>query len=223
MTKSKAWDWKEGISPIWLSPSEESFFIAGQWKEKGYTQLLDFGCGLGRHAIFFAKHGFDVSAFDLSEEGVAYLKKWAGEEGLDIKTTVSDMLDLPYGENSFDCIFAYHVISHTDTDGFKKILSEIRRVLRPGGEIYLTLCSKETWSYCEAGYPEIDENTVIKTEEGPENGIPHFYVSLDDILRLFEDFEIERIRHTDDCYFAGRKQNSKHYFILAKGKENAYA
>lgn len=67
-----------------------------------------------------------------------------------------------------------------------------------------------------AGYPKIDENTVVKIDEGSENGIPHFYVTLDDILTLFENFEIVRIRHTDDCYVGGKRQNSKHYFILAK-------
>lgn len=69
----------------------------------------------------------------------------------------------------------------------------------------MTLCSKETWSYKDAGYPKLDENTVIKTADGPEKDIPNFY--------------IEKIRHTDDCYYADRRQNSKHYFILAKLKE----
>ncbi len=113
-------------------------------------------------------------------------------------------------------LYFYHVVSHTDTKGMRKILEEINRVLKPGGEVYLMLCSKETWSFKGAGYPKLDENTVVKTEEGSEKGVPHFYVDLDDILELFHNFEIERIRHTDDCYFNGQKQNSKHYFILAK-------
>jgi len=218
MAISKAWNWKEKTSPIWLKPSEESYYVANRWKENGYKDVLDFGCGLGRHSIYFAKQGFNVFAFDLSQEGINHLDKWAKEESLTIQMTVADMLSLPYEENAFDCIFALHVISHTDTLGMKKILSEISRILKPNGEIYLTLCSKDTWSFKDAGYPKVDVNTVIKTEEGPEKGIPHFYVTLQDILKLFEDFEIERIRHTDDCYFEGREQNSKHYFILAKSK-----
>lgn len=107
------------------------------------------------------------------------------------------------------------VISHTDSAGIKKILNEISRVLKIGDEIFITLCSKETWSFKDAGYPRLDENTVIKTAEGPEKGIPHFYVSLDDAIDLLANYNIERIRHTDDCYFSGKKQNSKHYFITA--------
>jgi ubiquinone/menaquinone biosynthesis C-methylase UbiE len=216
MVDSKAWNWKEETSLIWLKPSEESYFIANHWIEKGYKNILDFGCGLGRHSIFFAKQGFNVSAFDLSQEGINHLEKWSKNEKLVIDLTVADMHNLPYKDNSFDCIFAYHVISHTDTKGMHKILSEISRILKPNGEIYLTLCSKETWSFKDAGFPIVDENTIIKTDEGPEKGIPHFYVTLQDILKLFSNFRIERIRHTDDCYFAGKEQNSKHYFILAK-------
>lgn len=216
MATSKAWNWKEETSDIWLEPSEESYYLAHRWKKCAYKDLLDFGCGLGRHSILFAKSGFNVSAFDLSQEGINNLSKWADEESLSINLNVADMLSLPYEDKSFDCIFAYHVISHTDSIGMNKILSEICRILKPNGEIYLSLCSKDTWSFKDSGYPKIDENTVVKTEEGPEKGIPHFYVTLQDILKLFTNFEIERVRHTDDCYFAGNEQNSKHYFILAK-------
>ena len=216
MTESKAWNWREEKNTYWLTPSEDSYYLANRWKEKGYEKLLDFGCGLGRHAVFFAKQGFQVSAFDLSEDGIGHLEQWAQREGLQIRLHTADMLNLPYEDASFDCIFAYHVISHTDTQGMKTILQQIRRILKPGGEIYLTLCSKETWSFQNPAYPHIDENTVIKTEEGPAEGIPHSYVTLADVLTLMGEFQIETIRHIDDCYFDGKEQNSKHYFILAK-------
>lgn len=216
MTKSKAWDWDKGNHSYWLTPSEESYYLAHRWKEKKYQTLLDFGSGLGRHSVFFAKQGFCVSAFDLSGGGISHLEQWAEKEHLQIDTKVADMLNLPYLDHSFDAVFAYHVISHTDSAGIKQIIGEISRVLKVGGELYLTLCSKETWSYKDAGYPKLDENTVIKTAEGPENGIPHFFVNLDDILALLSNYEIDKIRHTDDCYFAGRTQNSKHYYVLAK-------
>lgn len=213
---SKPWDWKSGKSDIWLQPSEESYYLAVRWKNAEYKALLDFGCGLGRHSIFFAKKGFDVTAFDLSEDGAEHLRKWATREKLNVDVSVADMLKLPYKDDSFDCLFAYLVISHTDTKHIKCIIEQIKRVLKPGGEFYLTLCSKETWSFTDAGFPKIDENTVIKTDDGPEKDIPHFYVDLDDVFDLFCDFEIIRIRHIDDCYFEGKKQNSKHYFVLGR-------
>ena len=218
MSISKAWNWKEEQDQIWLYPSEESYFISARWKKQGYTKLLDFGCGLGRHSIFFSKQGFDVSAFDLSPDGVKHTQDWTKHEMLNIDVKVSDMLSLPYEDEAFDCLFAYHVISHTDTNGIKAIMKEIKRVMKPQSEIYITLCSKETWSFAEAGYPKIDENTIQKTDNGAEKDVPHFYVNLDEIIALFHDisFELIRIQHIDDCYYDGEKRNSKHYFILAK-------
>ncbi len=216
MSNSKAWDWKKEQCSIWLQPSEESYYIAKNWKDKKVENILDFGCGLGRHSVFFSQQGFNVSAFDLSNDATEHLRKWAEKENISVDVTNADMLNLPYKDSSFDGLFAYHVISHTDSVGIKKIISEITRVLNIGGEIYISLCSKETWSFKDAGFPKLDENTVIKTDDGPEKDIPHFYVDIDDILQLFENYDIERIRHTDDCYFSGQKRNSKHFFISAK-------
>lgn len=216
MTISKAWNWNKEIN-LWLNPCEESYFIANRWKQANFRKLLDFGCGLGRHSIYFAKQGFDVSAFDLSPEAIANLKSWSEHECLDIDMELADMLELPYSDNSFDCLFAYHVVSHTDTRGMQTCLKEIKRILKKDGEFYLTLCSKDSWSYKEANFPKLDENTIIKTtENGVEIDVPHFYVSLDDILKLLEGFFIINIRHIDDCYFDGMKRNNKHYYILGK-------
>lgn len=216
MSISKAWNWSANAEDFWRIPSEESIAMAARWKECGYRDVLDFGCGLGRHAIYFAKSGFSVSAFDLSAEGVASLNTWAEKEQLHIPTECCDMQELPYADDSFDAVFAYHVISHTDSVGITKILAEMRRVLRSGGEAFLTLCSKDTWSFRDAGYPKHDENTVIKTAEGPEYGIPHFYVDMDDVERLFSGMELISVRHIDDCWFAGKRQNSKHYFVRVR-------
>lgn len=216
MPVSKAWDWGKERAAVWLAPCEESFYLADRWAGLGYETLLDLGCGLGRHAVHFARQGFRVSAFDLSEEGTDHLREWASREHLDIDVKTADMLRIPYPDGAFDCVFAFHVISHTDTAGLRTIVSEIRRVLKKGGELFLTLCSKDTWSFREAGYPRLDANTVVKTGGGPEDGVPHAFVDLDDIRELFADVDLLRVRHIDDCWFDGRRQNSKHYFLLVR-------
>ncbi len=215
MTASKAWDWGKENAEAWRQPCEESYYLAELWKQRGVKQVLDFGCGLGRHAVYFAKQGFDVSAFDLSEEATEHLREWATSEAVSVDIQVADMINLPYPDNSFDALFSYHVISHTDTNGIRIIIDEMKRVLRPNADIFLTLCSKETWSYKDSGFPRVDDNTVINDADGPEKGIPHFYVMLDDIKELLCDFELEKVRHSDDYYFAEGRKNSKHYFIYA--------
>ncbi len=134
MVSSKEWDWKNIKSESWLKPSEESFYYA--------TRMLDLGCGLGRHSILFDAKGFKVTAIDLSEYGVNHLREWQKKNGTDFRTVVGDMKKLPFTDNAFDCIYSYHVLSHTDTEGIKQVMSEVHRVLKPGGEIYFDLCAR---------------------------------------------------------------------------------
>ena len=218
MVDSKGWEWEKANQSPWLKPTDDSYYMANKWLDLGFKNVLNLGSGLGRHSIFFAKQGFNVSAIDLSDYGMNNLKEWAEKENLNIDIKVGDMVDLPYADNSFDCIFAYHVISHTDTMGARKVISEIERVLKPGGEIYTSMCSKESWDYKESGFPQIDENTVINKEDGPESDVPHFYANLDDILNLFHNFDIEKIRHIDYCYINSQMQNCKYYYINGSKK-----
>ena len=138
-----------------------------------------------------AKQGFCVTTFDLSEKSVEVVKQKFADNNLildDIK--VCDMLEMNYPENSFDCILAMNVISHTDTQGFKDILQKIRKMLKPGGEVFFTLGSKESFWFNNPVCTYVDENTRIRIEDGPENGIPHFYINDEDCLKLFNDLKL---------------------------------
>jgi len=215
-TISKPWDWSKNTQDYWNNPSEESYYLLNRWKNKNYKYFLDLGCGLGRHSLLFANNDFQVNSFDLSDIAVNDLTTKSKNLGLqNIICTTGDMSKLPYSDNSFDCLLAYHVISHTDSQGIKIIIKEINRVLKNGGEFFLTLCSKNSWSFQEAGYPKHDENTIIKIEDGPENGIPHFYSDENTITDLFSNFRLINIRHTKDVVLYGTSlKNSWHYFIL---------
>jgi len=61
----------------WKRPAPEVLeFIKSQFLEEK-PDVLDLGCGLGRHAIAFAGAGFHVTATDASETAIAYLNEWA--------------------------------------------------------------------------------------------------------------------------------------------------
>lgn len=217
-TISKPWDWSKNTQEFWNDPAQETYFLVNRWKKRNYAKFLDLGCGLGRHSLLFAGNGFQVDSFDLSKDAIDGLLKKAKEGAMpNIRCTHGDMNTLPFKDESFDCLLAYHVISHTDTVGIKRIVDEIYRVLKPGGEFYLTLGSKSAWSFVEAGYPKHDENTIIKREDGPENGIPHFYADENAIAELFARFTLINVQHVQDI-IAGksRLRNSWHYFILGE-------
>lgn len=208
-------DWKiiEDKS-MWLQPCEESWYYAEKWRREGRKSILDLGCGLGRHSVLFAKYGFKVTAMDVSKEALVFLKDYMKKQEVDIACRMADMEKMPFADDAFDCVFAMHSAGHADTAGMNRIMNEIKRVLKPDGEVFMTLCSKETWTYAESGLPKVDANTVIKTD-GPEQGVPHFFVNRADIENLFADFELVKVRHIDDCFSEGKWKNQKHYFIEA--------
>ena len=194
----KAWDWSKNTDQKWLVPCPDSAYLAERWLSRNFRNILDLGCGLGRHSIYMARHLFDVTAVDLSEHAVDHVRTWAEKEHLSVRASVCDMMELPFESESFDCIIAYNVIYHTDRAGFLHALSEIRRVLYPGGELYLTLISKNTYSYQHAEqYPQIDENTLLRTEHGTEENVPHFYIGPGDMNDLFEGwiYELAPVEH----------------------------
>lgn len=220
MIESKAWEWKvldSKTEEIWRKPSIESYYLLHKWKEAGLKDFFDLGCGLGRHSILFASNGFNVKAFDLSSDAIKSTKEWSENLNLEVECKEGDMLSLPYENESFDCIYCKNVISHTDTVGIKKIIGEIKRVMRENGECYLTLCSKETWGFKQEEWPLVDENTRIRMDDGPEKGVPHFYADYDLIVKLFKDFKIEMVEHIEDFYESNGKINSSyHYHVLIK-------
>ena len=217
MIKSKAWKWEivDKNDKYWNTPAREIYFLSAYWKDKNFKQFLDMGCGFGRNSIFMAKQGFEVSTFDLSQESVETTKKKAEENGVKLKDIcTADMLNMPYKDESFDCVFAYNVISHTDKIGFDKILKEIKRVLKLGGEAYFTVGSKESFWFNNPKCKYVDENTRIRVEDGPENGIPHFYMGDEDCQTLFNDFVIKDIRNVRVLTEYGNF--SPHYHIWVK-------
>lgn len=218
MVDSKAWNWdivKGDLKRYWQEPAIESYYLINRWLTQNKKDFLDLGCGLGRHAVQFAKAGFNTSGFDLSETAIKKTDEYARQAKVKINLQVGDMLNLPYNNDSFDCVYCRNVISHTDTAGMRKIVTELKRILRPSGECYLTLGSKQTWGF-QQNWPIVDENTKIRIEDGPENGIPHFYADYDLIEDLFRDFEIVKVFQVEEYITKEKTTNSSHYHVLIR-------
>jgi len=213
----KGFDWAALSSPEKLiTVYENCENTAKKWKEAGHRTVLDLGAGMGQNAMHFAKQGFRVSAIEISDYAVEYMKNWAKRENLRIDAVAGDMHSLPYNDNAFDCLFEYHTIRHTDSAGIRKIIAEIERVVKPGGEVYLTFLSKDSNEFTEKWWPEMDRNTLI-SQNPAEKDIPYFYADLNDFNELLVNFDIENIKHIG--YFSKDSAvKQKHYYINARKK-----
>ena len=221
MAESKAWDWSKAQQGTWLHPSEDSIYLAERWQAEGAYSVLDLGCGLGRHALYFTQKGFKVTALDLSPESIAFNIEQQKKLGVDYLCKLADMMALPFANDAFDRVFSYHVISHQDTAGVKHVIDEITRVLKPGGKVFLTLCSKEHYAFSEGSFPKLDENTVLKTE-GAETDVPHFFADKELLKELFADYTFEQVRHITECEMKGDTGRERsHFFIEATVQKEA--
>ena len=103
----------------------------------GACRLLDLGCGTGRHAMVFAREGYEVHALDSSFPGLRSLRRWAGEEKLTIPLAACSADRLPYSDGTFDGVLCYGVLYYMPMKNFSAAVDEIHRVLKPGGRAFV--------------------------------------------------------------------------------------
>ena len=214
--KNKAWDWKTVEDSRWLEPSEDMYYFVHRWRKNSSKTLLDLGCGLGRHAILFAKEGFDVTAFDLSDDAINTLNAYCSTNDMDINTVRGDMVNLPFEEDSFDYVISYHVLSHTNTEGVFSTFKKLKEILKPGGEMFITLGSQGSTRFNAYTGEWLDSNTLIKDDGDHEHGIPHFYANDALLQELLKPFEIVLIKLTRNVDLSRSDQYGWHYFIHVK-------
>ena len=70
-----------------------------------HPKLLDLGCGEGRNAVYFGKHGFAVTALDVSLPGLEKTKRYAEELGVEVKAIQADIITYDI-EDTYDVIFS---------------------------------------------------------------------------------------------------------------------
>ncbi len=109
------------------------------------TTVIDVGCGAGRHAFEAYRRGADVVAFDQNEDDLrsvdAILRAMAnnGEapEGAAAKVVRGDALNLPYADETFDCVIASEILEHIPEDD--AAIAELIRVLKVGGRLAVSV------------------------------------------------------------------------------------
>lgn len=192
MIRTKPWNWDKVDEAYWLEPAADVRPLVDRWEAAGYSRLLDLGCGIGRHALLFARAGFEVAGFDLSPVGLARLRDLAAVESLDILTAMGDTRELPFPNDSFDCVLAYRSIYHCDFRGLVDSVGEALRVLAPGGEFFANFLSKESSYYASGEGSGADPRVRMKLEEGGEL-LPHCYLDEEELRGLLSGFDIHRL------------------------------
>jgi len=74
-------------------------------------KLLDIGCGEGKDAVFFARCGYNVSAFDISEAGLEKTRQLAEKASVHVRTFRADLWDYRLDE-SYDVLYSSGVLHY---------------------------------------------------------------------------------------------------------------
>ncbi|HEY0161921.1 MAG TPA: class I SAM-dependent methyltransferase [Edaphobacter sp.] len=109
-------------------------------------RILDAGCGYGRNLVHLLREGCEIFALDANPEGVEHVRQLSAafKTGLPATNFQQGSIEqMPFPDASFDVVLCNSVLHFArDDDHFKAMLSELWRVLRPGGLLFTRLGSR---------------------------------------------------------------------------------
>ena len=107
--------------------------------------VLEIGCGAGIDSVEYARNGAHVTSVDFTEVGMNLTKDLFREAGLAAKIIRADARDLPFDDNTFDCVYSFGVLHHIP--GIEKAVAEVHRVLKPSGKAMIMLYHRDSLLY----------------------------------------------------------------------------
>jgi 2-polyprenyl-6-hydroxyphenyl methylase/3-demethylubiquinone-9 3-methyltransferase len=177
-----------------LVPARFAFFdpIVGDWRGKA---VLDLGCGGGFMAEALTERGATVTGIDPSEAAIAAARRHAEANDLEIDYRVSGGERLPFANGVFDIVVCVDVLEHVED--LKRVLTEIRRVLRPNG-VFLFDTINRTWM-ASFLMVTIGENFIRLLPRGAHN--PTLFIRPDELVRKLEaaGFDVGRFVGMGPC------------------------
>jgi len=209
------------------------------------AQVLDVGCGYGRHAMELAARGFHVVGLDMSTPLLVRGGEEAHRRGLTINFVRGDMREFDF-EAQFDgayCLFS--TFGYFDDETNKKTISNIARALRPGGRVLIEILNRD---YVIADLPtrvwwegdgcvvleevdlnyfssriQVNRSVVFDDGRQLEQEISVRAYSLHEVGKLlhaagFRVLEVSGAYHTRGRFFGNQ---SRHIIVLAERKDPA--
>ncbi len=109
-------------------------------------QVLDAGCGYGRNLVHLLREGCEIFALDASREGVEHVRQLSAslETGLPPENFQVGLIEqMPFPDAFADVVICNSVLHFArDDEHFRMMLSDLWRVLRPGGMLFCRLGSR---------------------------------------------------------------------------------
>lgn len=150
--------------------------------------VLDAGCGTGRETRLFHEKRARVTGVDISKG----LLEVARRENPDIEFVEADFTDLPLEDQSFDGVWSHASLVHLENiEEVKAALAEFRRVLKPGGFLYVYVKEQQG-----------DEKTAVVSDSLSEHDRFFRYYESVELKSLLREagFSVGDLEHTEDSH-----------------------
>ncbi|MDM4722189.1 methyltransferase domain-containing protein [Micromonospora sp. WMMA1363] len=133
------WDTPESDASIDEAMDRLTDVFIERLKVNASSHVLDLGCGVGGPGLrVVAKTGARVTGISISEEQIKTANRLSAEAGVADRAVFQhgDAMRLPFPDKSFDAVMALESMCHMPDR--QQVLSEVCRVLVPGGRLVLT-------------------------------------------------------------------------------------
>jgi SAM-dependent methyltransferase len=170
----------------WLEPDKAVIELLDKIERCKVKKVLDLGCGAGRHALLFAKAGFEVTAVDSSREALSVLRNQVQKEGLSMKIIEGNYSQDLFFSGTFDFVLAFNVLYHGYREDFREAVNLTHRWLKPGGLFFFTCPTRRDDKYGNG--EEVAPNTY-RPLNSIHPGDIHYFSDETDISDLLRDFK----------------------------------
>ena len=150
------------------------------------SRVLELGCGNGKTLFAMIQRGWDVTAIDFAVRAVM-LSKTVVKGAPHGHMIVADARCPPFKNNSFDAVFALHVIGHMHEADRKQIIGTLPHVLKPGGILFFSAFSIHDFRFGKG-----NETEAATFQRG--TGIITHYFSEKEVIDLFSTLNPVSIR-----------------------------
>jgi tellurite methyltransferase len=179
--------------------------------------VLDLGCGTGRHAVLLAESGFNVTALDSSQRGLAHLQTSAQAKGLTVRVIQGNYSDDLFPPASFDLVLAFNVLYHGYYSSIQAAIELVHQMLRPGGLFFFSCPSRQDDKY---GNGELVAPHTYRPLNSVHPGDIHYFSDEADIASLLTGFHLISLTTFDHNWEEkGARRFSSYWRVLA-GKIN---
>lgn len=194
----------------WLKKEQKR---AGNPLDMETVRVLDLGSGTGRNSYYFAEQGAQVTGLEFSETALTAARKFAAHGELSIEYQAHDIGELfPVATNSIDIVLDVTSSNSLSDTARAQYLSEVSRVLKTGGFLFLRALSLEGDANAKElikRFPGPDLDTYIH----PDLGIVEKTFTKESLTSTYGPYfgiaHLERVEHYN--VVAGRKYKRSYW------------